>query len=300
MKELLTASRMSSLLSCPRKHYLSYELGLKTNSEASYFGFGHAWHMAMEMRWQQQPIDAILTAILALTDIDQIAQTTVAALLTGYCARYKDEIVAKIHPEIEFRHAIKGSNTFDSAGKIDGLGVLVDGRQALIEHKTSGEDISPESDYWLRLRANGQVFQYVLAARALQWDVQTVIYDVVRKPAIRVKQGETIEGFGIRLAEDCSARPDFYFARREVPVLDQDLEEFQVQRVMLSRQILASRYAEKKTSRREQAWARNINAMTCRSCDYSQFCLQNISINPAQPPAGFSIGSIHAELIQPV
>ena len=47
------------------------------------------------------------------------------------------------------------------------LTVLADGRLALIEHKTTASDLAPDSDYWMRLRCNDQVYQYVLGARAL-------------------------------------------------------------------------------------------------------------------------------------
>lgn len=299
MKELLTSSRMGSFLACQRKHYYRYELGMKPNTDANALRFGSAWHAAMEARWQSGTYEVALAAALAGNGMDEMQQHTLAGLLVGYCQHYSGiEIVKTMQPEVEFNHPIKGSNTFDAAGKIDGLGILHDGRLALIEHKTTSEDISPESDYWLRLRSNNQILQYVYAARKLGWNIEIVIYDVTRKPSIRQKQNETIEQFGERLADDTMARPEFYFARREVPVTDQDLEEFNVQRVMISRNILGCRHEQKKLSRPEQAWARNINGMVCRNCEYSQFCLQNTSVNPAKPPAGFSIGTINSELTQ--
>src|SRR5690606_36744924 len=135
-------------------------------------------------------------------------------------------------------------------------------RLAIVETKTTADSIAPDSDYWLRLRFNGQLMQYVLAARTFGWDISTVIYDVVRKPAIEPRQIplldaegrkvvldangervlkkdgspresgdkekgytlqtriETPEEFSDRLYQDTLARPDFYFARREVPILE--------------------------------------------------------------------------------
>lgn len=330
---------MGSFLACQRKHFYRYEVGLRPNTDANALRFGSAWHNAMEARWQLKTYEAALAVATAGNGLDDMQRHTLAGLLIGYCKCYEGiEIVKTMQPEVQFHHSIKGSNTFDAAGKIDGLGILHDGRLALIEHKTCSDDISHESDFWLRLRSNNQILQYVYAARMLGWNIEIVIYDVTRKPCIDLVQKpvldenglkivkdkfgnrvlkangeprqsgnkekeetletvlETPDEFGDRLADDTMTRPEFYFARREVPVTDQDLEEFNVQRVMISRNILGCRHEQKKLSRPEQAWARNIDGMVCRNCEFSQFCLQNIPVNPAMPPAGFSIGAINSEL----
>jgi hypothetical protein len=297
MKEMLTATRMGTVLACPRRHYWRYEVGLRAVAEGLALRFGTAWHTAMEWRWQGMTAEeAFLQAVRDMT-FDEITVATLSGLLGAYYARYADcEVVKELHAEVEFRLPLAGSRTFDAAGKIDGLGVLYDGRLALVEHKTTGTDISADSDYWLRLRFNQQVYQYVLAARALGWDVQVVIYDVTRKPAIRQKQGETASEFGDRLSADAKLRPEFYFARREVPILDQDLAEFEVQRLALSRQILFFRSAARSARRPEHGWPRNCGEMTCKFCEFEGFCMQNVSVDPAAPPAGFRVGPANPEL----
>jgi hypothetical protein len=289
---------MDALLTCPRKHFWAYEIGLRPISSASALRFGSAWHRALEARWQGMGYDDSLeSAVPDGVDLDELQIATLGGLLAGYFARYKDnEIVKSVHAEIEFRQGLSGSRTFDVAGKIDGLGILVDERLALIESKTTSDSVEPSSDYWLRLRFNTQVFQYVLAARSLGWDVSTVIYDVTRKPAIRQKQNETVEEFGQRLAEDSISRPEFYFARREVPILEQDLVEFQTHRLTLTKLILHCRSAERKLLKREAAWPRNISTWNCQGCAYNNFCLQSVSVDLDHPPTGFRIGEANPEL----
>lgn len=297
MKSLMTASRMNSLLSCPRKHYWRYEVGLCRLTDAAALRFGTAWHAAMEARWQGHTLDEALAAALdTAKDFDEATVATLSGLLDGYFAHWSEDPVKTLHPEIEFRHPLKGSRSFDVAGKIDGLGVLHDGRLALVEHKTTSSDVGPDSDYWIRLRSNPQVMQYVLAARALGWDVSVVLYDVTRKPSIRVRQNETPEDYAKRLAEDTRTRPEFYFARREVPILEDDIEEFTIQRQELARLILNFRAASRKARSPEQAWPRNLNELQCRTCDFASFCLQNIVPDPALPPAGFRVGPVNPEL----
>jgi hypothetical protein len=338
-KGLLTASRISKLLMCPRAHFYRYEIGLQSESEALALRFGTAWHNAMEARWTGAPYEAALEAAIPEEGkLDELAIATIAALLSAYYHVNASDPVKEIHPEVEFRHTIDGSRSFDAAGKLDGLGVMHDGRQCLVEHKTTAEEITPDSDYGQRLRHNIQILQYVLASRVLGWDVSLIIYDVTRKPAIRPKmiptldeagckivvgpdgarvfkkdgspresgdteKGyviqstlETAEQFGTRLASDAAERPDFYFARREVPVLEQDLEEFICQRSELGKLILAFRQAEKRTAKRQQAWPRNVGIWTCRNCDFAGFCLQGVEVTETEIPAGFRLGPIHAEL----
>ena len=296
-KELLTASRMGAMLTCPRKHYWKYEVGLGATSEGAALKFGSAWHAAMEARWKGAQPETCFALALEGRNFDEITAATLSGLLFAYCDHYRNDsgLISEIHAEVEFETPIDGSRTFVAAGKLDGLAVLKDGRQALVEHKTAGIDIGPDSDYWLRLRADSQIFQYVKAARDMDWNVQTVIYDVTRKPAIRQKKDETPEQFGERLTTDALERPEFYFARREVPVLDQDLEEFEYNRVQTSRMIL-DRRRQQKEDRPERAWPRHVNGMICPFCEYRNFCLQNIQVDIKNPPIGFSIKKIHSEL----
>lgn len=298
-RETLTSSRMGTLLTCPRKHFYRYELGLFPLKSGAALRFGSAFHKSMEQRWKRAPYEEALKAALETAEFfEEIDAAMLAGLLSGYYARYagEAECIASIEPETEFRYPLKGSLTFDACGMIDGLGVLKDGRLVLLEHKTAGEDISDGAEYWIRLRFNAQVFQYLTAARVLGWEIGTVIYDVTRKPAIRQKQGESAEQFGLRLAEDCKARPEFYFARKQVPVLEDDLAQFEAQRLNVARMILYFRTSAKRQRLPEWGWPRNCNGMTCRSCEFESFCMQNLHVTAEQPPAGFMAGAVNPEL----
>lgn len=336
-REKLTASMMNSLVGCMRKYYYRYELGLQSAVEHAALSFGSAWHRAMEARWNGQTAEEALAAALGEVEmLDELQVATLSALLTGYYKAYLTDPIKELQPEQEFQFPLQGSRTFDVAGKIDGLGTMIDCRSCLLEHKTTSDSVAPESDYWLRLRANGQIMQYVHAARTCGRQVEIILYDVTRKPQIKPKQipvldeagrkivldangqrvlkkdgtpresagdgmalqthEETPEEYGQRLAEDVIARPEFYFARREVPVLDQDIEEFVVQRLEISRMILSLRRASRSTAKPHQAWPRNCSGMTCQFCEYAGFCLQNISVDQANPPAGFTVGEKHPEL----
>lgn len=305
MTTLMTASSQTTLLGCPRKYYWKYEVGLAPDSDALALRFGSAWARGMEGRWRGMSYEAALAIALPdNVDLDPVMCATLSGMLAGYYSLYGDAAndpnVAKLEPEVEFDLPLEASRSFRVAGKLDGLGVLWNACHAIVEHKTTSDSLEPDSDYWMRLRWNIQCLQYVHAARCSGWDISTVLYDVARKPSIRPKLVnkvmETPEQYADRLIADIKERPDFYFARREVPVLDQDVEEFKIQRLMMSRSILANRAMQKRCARPEQAWPRNISDNTCSFCPFDSFCLQNINININQPPAGFKIGKLNPEL----
>jgi hypothetical protein len=296
----------------------------------------------MEARWNGKTLDEALAAAIGDSElINEAEYATLAGLVTGYYRRYDDtnECIGSLAPEREFRYALKGSLTFDTCGKIDGLGWLKDGRSCLLEHKTAGEDIGTDADYWLRLRFNPQIYQYVEAARECGFNIDTIIYDVTRKPMIRPYESiptldadglkqvigadgnrvfkrdgspkqtadkekgeavlsapETLMAYAERLAEDCAARPEFYFARREVAVLDDDLDQFRCQRLNVARMILHFRASARKQRLPEFGWPRNCNGITCRMCEFENFCMQNVHVSAESVPAGFVIGQVNPEL----
>lgn len=340
----LTASRMNCWLRCQRQHYWQFEVGLRKTQTALALAIGSAWHRAMQARWRGATYDQALgEALPEGVELDEYVAATIAGLLLAYYRHWGgDNRNVKMHTEMQFKLPLVGSLTFSLEGKIDRLGVLEDGRHTLVEYKTTGESLTPDSNYWLRLRFNVQLSQYFLAARASGWDVEVVIYDVVRKPSIKPKfvedvdeegqkivvdaegkrvfiekgknkgkprqtadkakgyvvkgHTETPEEYGERLAADCIARPDFYFARREVPVMEDDLEEFRVQRLHIAESISFCRQRQKRVRRPEDAWPRNVGEQNCNFCAYNSFCLQNLKVDLNNPPSGFEIQQFNPEL----
>lgn len=333
---VLTASRLSKFLACQRAHYWQYEVGLRKTDTTVALKIGSAWARAMEARWRGADYDdALAAAIPEGIDLDAYSCATVAGLLAAYYRHYGPQDASlEIRPEVQFSHALKRSRTFTVAGKIDGLGARDHRNYVLVEAKTTSDSVEPDSDYWLRLRFNMQVLQYVGAG----WDVSEVIYDVVRKPSIKPKQVydlddnglkivldpmgqrvfkdngeprqtgdekkmwvvkthlETPDEFANRLTIDVASRPEFYFARREVPILDRDLRAFEAQRLTIARMIMHLRASEKRVDRRQDAWPRNVSERSCKFCPYQSFCLQDLTVDVSQPPAGFSVQPFNPEL----
>jgi len=51
-----------------------------------------------------------------------------------------------------------------------------------------------------------------------------VLYNILRRPGLRQKQGESLATFGARMIQDIHDRPDWYFIRMEMEITKTDLE----------------------------------------------------------------------------
>jgi len=309
-KELLTHSRMSCAKTCLRKHHYRYVLGITSYTTAAPLRFGGNAHLAWEL-WSKgaTPEEAINRAIAEYDNADdyelQIERITLATMLAGYFWYYRNDNL--IYEEVEGAFQVplinpatgRSSRSFKIAGVRDGIVRLGrDGRLFLLERKTTKEDIGDGSDYWLRLRLNSQIRFYVNAARQQGYDINDVLYDAMRKPTIEPhratpkeklkykKDGELYaycrleneppDNYGDRLFADITERPEFYYQRREVPMLHDELAQ-----------------------NRKDAWAtadmlrQGYNfandTFMCRNCDFYNLCLQSISVDLDNIPAGFKL-----------
>jgi hypothetical protein len=101
----------------------------------------------------------------------------------------------------------------------------------------------------------------------------------------------TVEEWGKRLNDDISERPDYYYARNEIPRLDLELEEcdqevWQIQKTIREAQL-------------NGWWFRTVGRDTCKYCSYADLCMGgfNPSVDPV--PEGFQVVSDpHPELIR--
>ncbi|MCE5327858.1 MAG: PD-(D/E)XK nuclease family protein [Planctomycetaceae bacterium] len=301
---ILTNTALGTYRLCPRKYRNRYIYKFVRARKGVALRLGSAWHFALEMFGKGASIEEILAWIRASYQICpdwadpdewQVECEILVQLVAGHLWCYSQDGLKFVASELTFSIPVidpttgQESQSFMLAGKMDGIVLLWDGRMALLEYKTAGEDIGEGSDYWQRLHADPQLSLYILAARSLGHDVSTCLYDVTRKPTIRCKKSETPQQFGQRLYGDINERPEYYFQRREIPALEDELREFQVE---LWQQICALQ-----DSMASHRWYRNINRMTCAYCEYSELCFNNIQVSAGQAPLGFEIiADPHPEL----
>ncbi|HVY62179.1 MAG TPA: PD-(D/E)XK nuclease family protein [Planctomycetota bacterium] len=321
---MLTNSRLKCYRRCPREHHLAYELGYRAIVEAEAARFGTLVHRALEA-WWRAPGERLAAALAVLDHAladggDPFDVAKARALMTGYHARWIDEPYEVLEVEVEFAAPLTNpetgaaSKTWCLGGKLD---VVVrdqrDGRVLIIDHKTASEGISVGSSYWKRLRLDSQISAYCVGGRALGYEVAGFVYDVIAKPGLRplkatppesrkyTKAGvlyagqrerdETPEEYGARVYADIFASPEEYFARGEVPRLEQDLRDHAFDAWQLGRQIREAELAER--------WPRNPDACVRygRTCDFFAVCSGEASL---EDPARYRrLEHVHAELAPP-
>ncbi len=214
-KTLITHSSMECFKSCRRKYYYSYELGIRKKTSGKALRMGTAFHEGIEHL--ETSLDTACDAIrncyaLCPEEFDQLEwyyeQETVLRLICAYQWRWEGHEIKTLEAEKKFQFPLinpktdKPAQHFDDAGKIDGIVQLEDGRIAVREAKLLGDDISIESQLWKRLRMDHQITRYVYAARKLGFQVDCVLYDVARKPAIKPSLVPILDELGCKIVLD--------------------------------------------------------------------------------------------------
>lgn len=220
---LMTASRARDARACRRRHYLRYTLGYRSASDADALRFGTLLHLALEAWWLAVqaglPVDVWLDRaleVLASQQVELLDRLKLQVLVTGYHLRWCEEAAAHyevLGVELQFEGPLtnpktgKQSRIWKLAGKLDVL--LRDRRDGLVrvvEHKSSSEDISPGSDYWRRLKMDGQVSVYFEGGRILGHEVYAVLYDVVGKLQHELKQVPVLDELGNKVVLDAQGQ----------------------------------------------------------------------------------------------
>ena len=334
MQMVTTHSSEQAFRACPRRYQLAYERMLRPAFDSDALRLGSAVHVGLEAaKTGGTELEAAKAVRDAYADAEcppylepekfAVEQETAVALVRGWVRRYAaDAVLEYVAVELSFDLPVVNPDTgrelqnHRNAGKIDAIARLPDGRLALVEHKTSGEDLAPDSDYWKRLFLDSQISRYVLAARDLGYPIDTTVYDVIRKPEIRPKavakadrayststgnyhglklnctcpERETPPMYGARLLADIGERPDFYFARNEIPRLESDLEEFRRDQYWVLKSITACRL--------DDYFPRNTGACTSPyRCAYLDVCRGMRGDPHEETPAGFRVSDVpHPEL----
>jgi hypothetical protein len=195
--QLLTNSQLRTHHSCALEHHYHYQLGMRpVGATAEALRWGTLWHAGLEAWWRayatpELQLTAALDTIRPLA-LDAYDLARAEVLLRGYDTRWRGDLDLEIlGVELEFRAPLvnpetgRQSQTFEVGGKFDAL-VLNhrDSRVYTVEHKSSGQDITPGSTYWQCLRLDSQVSTYHAGAKALGFDVAGCLYDVVGKPRL--------------------------------------------------------------------------------------------------------------------
>lgn len=240
--DLLTTSRLTVARACQRLHRIKFVLGYRPAKDADTLRFGTLVHKMLEA-WWTMPKEMRLAAAFAAVpaDTDPFDRVRAEEMLRGYDARWAldadsyEVLAVEAEFETELRNPVTGraSRLYRLGGKIDVIvRELHTGRVLVVEHKTATGDIGPGSEYWRRLRMDGQVSVYFEGAASLGHDVAGCLYDVLGKPQQKPlqpgktrKEPETPEEYRVRVAEAIAAEPNRFYQRGEVVRLESEMED---------------------------------------------------------------------------
>lgn len=343
--QAITNSRADTFKTCRRRHWFAYEVRLRPATDAKALRMGSAGHAGLE----HLPL-GIEAATAAVRDayehcpehIDpydwRIERETILRLVCGYAWRWGDDALKHLATEQVFHLPLRNPETnhptpsFQWAGKIDGIVRLEDGRTAVLEHKFLGEALGTDAALWRRLRMDGQVSGYMLAARALGHDASTVLYDVIRKPTIKPTAIALLDDDGNKIVTDRnnirvfnkdgwtprqvgSQKDGWTLQTRPMTPgewgekLNDDIAErpdFYFARVEIARlddelDEFRHEFWELQQALREaqrtNRWYRTVNRNTCPYCPYFELC--STKWHPARDavPEGFAlVDNVHPEL----
>lgn len=320
-KQLLTHSSLKTFRQCKRKYQYQYEMGLETVKESEPLFFGKLMHNAIE-EWCRTGLSAAIELvrkqISEAVEPDEYLAVTIIELMIGYDRQYITDPYEVIELEKEYRAPLlspetaRASRLFDLGGKLDAIYKDGNGRYLIIERKTTAESIEEGASYWQRLLIDPQISGYFLGAEVLGYKVESCLYDVIKKPTIRPYKATPMESrkfkadgtlyanqraedetpleFAARLSADIQANPSKYYARKEIPRSENDLQDY-----LSDVQAEAGSLRECQKSNR---WARNPESCVTvfGPCPYFGVCSGQASID--DPTLFKKKGTKHSELIE--
>lgn len=203
---VITNSELKCFRRCQREHHYAYDLGYRAREDAEALRFGSAFHAGREALWLRKGLEAAIAAAVAGT-ADEYEAAKVRVLLTGYEARWGGPPEDFVDAEVEFRAPLVNPET-GAASRTYVLGGVIDGLmlRRFSELKTTSEDIGLGSLYWRRLTLDPQVSTYYAGAKALGHEVDSCLYDVVRKPALRPSAVPLVDADGVKIVHDANGQ----------------------------------------------------------------------------------------------
>jgi hypothetical protein len=283
-------TRIQTYNTCKRSYLHYYLRKIRTRKTPNYFVLGSAIHSFIEMFYRTKDaalsarqvtniIDAVDRAILNREEIHalEVDKNIALGIAKAYPLFYKqdfDEFKAFL-TEQEFRLPldslqIQGEKHFYT-GKLDCLLQDHAGDWWILETKTVSAQ-SMGGDYFERVKIDSQVIGYLHAARAIlgKWP-KGVIYNAIKKPSIRLKNGESLSAFQSRVYNEYAklAKEKGYFTREQIMVTGNHLNEW-----LSDTQILAQEIANRVNAKATH-WPKNTGACSIKygTCQFLQACI---------------------------
>lgn len=242
----LTQGAIEVFLTCREQFRLKYEQGWTSKEGSSELEFGSAFHHVLALAHSQKvaPKYAVGDYIKTqkkganLTSKERESLDLILAQVQVVAESYlkfwgkedqgkkwvaREEVFKYLHPALH--DTGKRDDLIRLRGRWDGL--YSDKSKHLRLHETKTKGNIDQDGIRLTLPIDLQTMLYGFTAeRHFQQRIYGTTYDVVRRPQLRNKEGESLKDFVGRIQKDIAERPRWYFMRWEVDLKASDLERF--------------------------------------------------------------------------
>lgn len=277
-------SRLQQFLTCPQSYQHRYIRGAVPRKRPTYFVFGSAIHKFIEIFYRTKSTEMALRAVenefkavdtspLNREEIHELEVDKQTAL--GIASVYPNFYKADFDNYKTFLTEQKFTLTLPCGekyyGTIDGLIQDHAGDWWILETKTASAQ-TVNADYFERVKIDSQVAGYMHGAKHMLGSFpRGVVYNVIKKPSIRLKNGESLQAFQKRVFQEYTqfATEKAYFTRHELLVAEHRLNSWlgDTDRLVVE---LATKHKEG-----DKWWHKNTGA--CRanfgSCAYLPACV---------------------------
>ncbi len=194
-------SSLRSFQECPKKYTYLYHDKRVPNTTSPALQVGTFVHEALDQWWSHDLEAARDWMTKNAGELTSTEAAKVAAMLSFYNPPRDDFDL--IENEAKFEHSIETPDGgvvhgYRIVGFADGLLTRKsDGAIVVRECKTTASEILGFGAFWQRLSIDSQIGIY-----AVVFDVETVVYDVLRKPGLKISQADKKAAAAIAKAED--------------------------------------------------------------------------------------------------
>jgi PD-(D/E)XK nuclease superfamily len=203
---ILSQSEIKCFQRCPREHHYRYRERVEPLLPAKALVRGKSAHQALATWWQHERLD-----LDGLEPADR-------AMMLAYAAFYgrPSDIYWNIRTSVPFRVRVWD---VDIVGELDVLATdKRTGDTVIVEHKTTGDKITPGSWYWRGVQHTSLQASVYLRA----YPEATILWDALKKPALRERANDTPKEFEERCLSHISEKATEYFRRATVVRLESE------------------------------------------------------------------------------
>ena len=248
----ITFSELETFGVCPWQWYARYVLLKRPKRKSVKLHFGGAIHKGIEAFYTRQgdPLAVVADycnwvrqeAVQNGTPLDDEYDLTLKKsliMMEAYVARYAGDFDLYNILSVEPKFSIPLTPEITISGKIDRI--VTEKRTGMffpVESKTAAQ-WNPDVN---RLMLDFQISLYSWAvSKLLSLQDVTFLYDVMRKPAIRLKKNETEADFLIRLKENVIGEPGEYFFRDKITRSRREIDRTEREILIRSKELLEKR-----------------------------------------------------------